>query len=86
MSYSASCIVCESEMKSALLQCYTLQTMETPQVKSEIVRAIQDLPEDATVEDAMERLYFLAKIERGLAQSESDESVSHDEIKARFLR
>ena len=60
--------------------------METPQVKSEIVRAIQDLPEDATVEDAMERLYFLTKIERGLEQSESDESISHDEIKARFLR
>ena len=58
--------------------------METPQVKSEIVRAIQDLP--ATVEDAMERLYFLAKIERGLEQSESDETISHDEIKARFLR
>ena len=60
--------------------------METPQVKSEIVRAIQDLPEDATVEDAMERLYFLAKIERGLEQSESDETISHDEIKARFLK
>ncbi|MGH9875493.1 MAG: hypothetical protein ACRD9S_23810 [Pyrinomonadaceae bacterium] len=60
--------------------------METPQVKSEIVRAIQDLPEDATVEDAMERLYFLAKIERGLEQSESDETLSHEEIKARFLR
>jgi len=54
--------------------------------KTEIVRAIQDLPEDATVEDAMERLYFLAKIERGLEQSESDETISHDEIKARFLR
>ena len=60
--------------------------METPQVKSEIVRAIQDLPEDATVEDAMERLYFLAKIERGLVQSESDQTISPEEIKARFLR
>jgi hypothetical protein len=56
-----------------------VSSMETPQVKSEIVRAIQDLPEDA-----MERLYFLAKIERGLEQSESDETISHDEIKARF--
>jgi hypothetical protein len=63
-----------------------MKPMETPQVKSEIVRAIQDLPEDATVEDAMERLYFLAKVERGLEQSESDETISHDEIKARFLR
>jgi len=59
--------------------------MKTPQVKSVIVRAIQDLPEDATVEDAMERLYFLAKVERGLEQSEG-ETISHDEIKVRFLR
>jgi hypothetical protein len=58
--------------------------METRQVKSEMVRAIQELPEDTTVEDAMERLYFLAKIERGLKQSESDETISHDEIGARF--
>ena len=60
--------------------------METPQTKSETIRAIQDLPDDATVEHAMERLYFLAKVERGLEQSESGETISHDEIKARFLR
>ena len=59
--------------------------METPQVKTEIVRIIQDLPDDATVEDAMERLYFLAKIERGLQQSEG-ELISHEEIKARYLK
>ena len=59
--------------------------METPQVKTEIVRAIQDLPDDATVEDAMERLYFLAKIERGLEQSEG-ETISHEEVKAKFLK
>lgn len=59
--------------------------METPQLKTEIVRAIQDLPDDATVEDAMERLYFLAKIERGLEQSEG-ETISHEEIKAKFLK
>ena len=60
--------------------------METQQVKTEIVRAIQDLSEDATVEDAMERLYSLAKVERGLEQSEAGETISYDEIKARFLR
>ena len=60
--------------------------METPLVKSEIVRAVQDLPDDATVEDAIERLYFLAKVERGLEQSEAGETISHEEIKARFLR
>jgi hypothetical protein len=50
---------------------YRYLPMEMPQIKSEIIRAIEDLPDDATVEDAMERLYFLAKIERGLEQSES---------------
>jgi len=60
--------------------------METPQVKSEIVREIQDVPEDATVKDAMERLCFLAKVERGLEQSESGETISHNEIKAKFIR
>ena len=59
--------------------------METPQVKSAIFRAIQDLPDDATVEDAIERLYFLAKVERGLEQSDG-ETISHEEIKARFLK
>jgi hypothetical protein len=59
--------------------------MQTPQVKSEIVRALQELPDDATVEDAMERLYFLAKVERGLEQSEG-ETISHEEIKVRFLK
>lgn len=59
--------------------------METPQQKPEIVRAIQDLPDDATIEDAMERLYFLAKIERGLEQSDG-ETIAHEEIKARFLK
>jgi hypothetical protein len=59
--------------------------METPQVKSDIVRVIQDLPEDATVEDAMERLYFLAKVERGLEQSEG-KTISHEEVKARYLK
>ncbi len=58
--------------------------METPEVKSEMVRVIQELPEDATVEDAMEQLYFLAKIERGLQQSDAGDTFSHDEIKARF--
>lgn len=59
--------------------------MERAQVKSNIIRVIQELPEDATVEDAMEHLYFLAKIERGLEQSEG-ETISHDEIKAKFLK
>jgi predicted transcriptional regulator len=60
--------------------------METPQLKEEIIRLVQELPEDATVEDAIERLYFLAKIERGLEQSEAGTTISNDEIKSSFAK
>ncbi len=47
-------------------------------------RAIQDLPADASIEDAMERLYLLAKVERGLRQAESGQTISHDELTQRM--
>jgi predicted transcriptional regulator len=59
--------------------------MELERVREELIRVVQDLPDDATVEDAMEQLYFLAKVENGLRQSEAGETIPHEEIKARFL-
>ena len=40
----------------------------------------------ATIEDAMERLYFLAKVERGVADLDAGRSMPHEEIKARYGR
>jgi predicted transcriptional regulator len=37
------------------------------------------------VEDAMERLYFLAKIEEGERQANAGRTVSHEEAKRRIL-
>jgi hypothetical protein len=58
----------------------------TMTAKEEIVKTVQELPDDATVEDAMERLYFLAKVDRGLAQSDAGNTILHEEIKRRFLK
>ncbi|HEX2568005.1 MAG TPA: hypothetical protein VH877_00515 [Polyangia bacterium] len=52
--------------------------------KQRILRALEDLPDDATVEDAMERLYFLAKVDKGLAQLDAGHALDHDEVKRRF--
>ncbi len=38
-------------------------------VKERVLDAVRGMPDDATVEDAMERLYFLAKVEEGLRQA-----------------
>jgi predicted transcriptional regulator len=54
--------------------------------KREIIKAMEDLPEDASIEDAMERLYLIFRIERGLQQVEAGEVVSHEEAKARMSK
>ena len=61
------------------------ERMSESNVKERVIEAVRDLPEDATVEDAMERLYFLAKVEEGLRQAEAGQTVSHDEARRRIL-
>jgi predicted transcriptional regulator len=53
--------------------------------KDRAIQALQALPEHATIEDAIERLCFIAKIEEGLRQSEAGQLVSHEEVKKQFL-
>lgn len=60
--------------------------MATATAKQKVLEAVQQLPSDATVEDAMERLYFLAKVERGLAQADAGETVPHTQAKERLTR
>ncbi|MGH7287566.1 MAG: hypothetical protein ACREI8_06045 [Myxococcota bacterium] len=59
--------------------------MPNETVKQRAIEAIRSLPDDATLEDAIERLCFIAKIEEGLLQSEAGELIPHEEIKKQFL-
>jgi predicted transcriptional regulator len=52
--------------------------------RERMIEAIRDLPPDASVDDAIERLVFLAKIEEGLAQLDRGEGIPHDEVKRRL--
>jgi predicted transcriptional regulator len=54
--------------------------------KEKVVQAVQSLPEDASIEDAMERLFLLAKIERGLQQADAGQLIPHDEVKERMAK
>ena len=53
--------------------------------KQRVLEAVEALPADATIEDAMERLYFLAKIQRGLEQAGAGETLTHEQAKERLL-
>lgn len=54
--------------------------------RERMIEAIRELPEDASVEDAIERLCLIAKIEEGLEQSRAGRVISHEELKKRFLQ
>ncbi len=43
--------------------------------------AVERLPDDATVEDVMDRLYLLAKVARGLEAADRGDVVTHDEAR-----
>lgn len=60
--------------------------MSASTAKQRVLEAIEKLPPDATVEDAIERLVFLAKIERGIAELDAGEGISHSEAQQRLLR
>ena len=42
------------------------------------------MPAEATFDDAIERLVFLAKIEEGLAELDAGKGIPHDEVKRRL--
>ena len=49
--------------------------------KGKIIDSLRDLPEKTTIEEAMERLYLLAKIEKGIKQADEGQCISHEEAK-----
>lgn len=52
--------------------------------KQDILKALEGLPDDASIEDAMERLYLIYKIEKGLQQVEAGQTLTHEEAKAKM--
>ncbi len=51
--------------------------------KQRILDALENLEENASVEEAMERLYFLAKVGRGREQLDQGENIDHAEVMRR---
>lgn len=56
----------------------------TPTTRDRVHQLADQLPPEASLEDAIERLVFLAKIDRGLAQVEAGQVVSHEDARRRL--
>lgn len=44
-----------------------------------IVKIMKELPKEATILDAMGKLFLLYKIEKGIKQADSGRKISHEE-------
>jgi hypothetical protein len=62
----------------------TIVNMPEPLTRDGILEALREMPAEATIDDAIERLMFLARIEAGLSELDAGEGVPHDEVKRRL--
>ena len=58
--------------------------MENARIKHEARRLVEELPENATWDDLMYRIYVRQAVEAGLHDSEAGRTMSVDEVRARF--
>ncbi len=54
--------------------------------KQQVLKAIKELPDDAGVEEAIDRLCLLYKIERGLDQADKGQLLSQTEVRQRMAK
>jgi predicted transcriptional regulator len=52
--------------------------------KEQVLQALRDLPDDTSFDDAIARLALLASIEKGIAQADAGELLSHEAVKERM--
>jgi predicted transcriptional regulator len=55
-------------------------------VKQEIIKLIQSLPDEATLDDIMAELYFKSQVDAGLKELDEGKGISHEEVEKRLSK
>jgi predicted transcriptional regulator len=58
--------------------------MQTYNIKEEVQSLLKDLPEDATWDDLMYKIYVRQAIEAGLEDSKAGRTIDVKEVRSRF--
>lgn len=53
-------------------------------VKEEVIKIIQALPENVTVDDVMSELYFKLQVDAGLSELDEGRGIPHEEVEKRM--
>jgi len=54
--------------------------------KSSILKVLESMPERVSIDELMEKLILVEKVDRGLEQIRRGETLTHEEVKSRFSR
>ena len=55
-------------------------------VKGEVIKLIQELPENATIEDILYKLYVRARVEEGIKELDEGKGVTHEDAMERIAK
>jgi hypothetical protein len=58
--------------------------MPEPIARDGIIDALREMPPDATIDDVIERLVFVVKIEAGLSELDTGKGIPYDEARHRL--
>ena len=54
--------------------------------KSNVIQHIQQLPDSFSMDELMEKLLFIYKIENALEQSKNDQTTPHTKVKEKYQK
>ncbi len=54
--------------------------------KSNVIQQLRQLPEQFSIDELMEKLLFLYKIETALEQSKNDQTIPHNKVKEKYQK
>ena len=54
--------------------------------KEQVIRMIQALPDDASVDDVLSEIYFRIQVDAGLDELDQGRGIPHEEVEARISK
>ena len=54
--------------------------------KEQVIELVKSMPDNATVDDVIEELYFKLQVDRGLSELDRGESLPHEEVERRLAK
>lgn len=55
-------------------------------VKQQVIKLIESLPDEATIDDVMAELYFKLQVDAGLKELDEGKGIAHEEVEKRMSK